>query len=114
MIENTEKKLREAYDMGYNEAMMKTHALMSVCAIAALRDTFGFGEIKAKRFAEKLEELTDAVNSGEVTVGEIMKTLVVEDKIRFLDVVEVDDGEGHKYRVSVDELLKAEEMIKGA
>lgn len=111
MQKETEARLTEAYEIGFNEASTKAHVVIPILAISALHDEFGFGEARAKRFAERLEVLMEALNAGEIQIGEIMSTLV-EEKIKFIEKVQVEDGAGNHIVIKLDDILKQEKGIK--
>ena len=107
MVKGTTEKLQEAYDRGFNEASQKAHIAMTLLAIAALRDTEGFGNKKLKRFADRLAELSEGVNAGVFNFQEIVGALKDEEHISFLsDVVYIEDGNGEKNVIRIDELIK--------
>lgn len=107
MVKGTTEKLQEAYDRGFNEASQKAHIAMTLLAIAALRDTEGFGNKKLKRFADRLAELSEGVNAGVFNFQEIVGALRDEEHISFLsDVVYIEDGNGEKNVIRIDELIK--------
>ena len=107
MVKGTTEKLQEAYDRGFNEASQKAHIAMTLLAIAALRDTEGFGNKKLKRFADRLAELSEGVNAGVFNFQEIVSELRDEEHISFLsDVVYIEDGNGEKNVIRIDELIK--------
>ena len=105
MHKETERHLKEAYDVGFNEANYKAHARMMILAVAVLHDVFGFGKIKAKRFADAVDSLSADVNAGLVSIPEIMQTLV-EEKIDICKSVCVEDGNGKTITITPEELLK--------
>ena len=107
MVKGTTEKLQEAYDRGFNEASQKAHIAMTLLAIAALRDTEGFGNKKLKRFADRLAELSEGVNAGEFDLQDIVSELRDKEHISFLsDVVYIEDGNGEKNVIRIDELIK--------
>jgi hypothetical protein len=112
MTRETEERLSKAYDRGkeagFEEASMKAQIYMIIFGIAVLHDEFGFGKDRAKRFAEKLQELTRAVNAGEVKTTEIVEALAKENGMAFLMKSEVDDGDGNTHVVDWQELIDAQ------
>ena len=104
MVRETEAKLQEAYDMGFDEASAKAHMAVTVLAIAALRDTFGFGKIRAKRFADKLVELSSAVHEGYVEIPDILQALV-DEGLDFCSTIGVEDDNGKVIKMDVDKLM---------
>jgi hypothetical protein len=115
MTAETEKKLREAYDIGFNEASLKAHVFISIIAVSVLHDKFGFGKDRAKRFAEFLDERTGLVNSGELSMSEIVGELA-DEKLGFLLESQVDDGAGHVWKVDWKKMIRedAERREKNA
>jgi hypothetical protein len=107
MTAETEKKLREAYDIGFNEASLKAHVFISIIAVSVLHDKFGFGKDRAKRFAEFLDERTGLVNSGELSMSEIVGELA-DEKLGFLLESQVDDGAGHVWKVDWRKMIQEE------
>ena len=103
MMDNTEKKLKEAYQVGFEEASTKAHISMTICALAVLHDKFDFGHIKAKRFADELCELTDSVNKGYVSIADLVEMLVQE-RFKFLQEITIEDGKANKITVNVEDL----------
>ena len=99
------EQLRKAYDQGFTEAKVKAHISMTVSAVAVLHDKFGYGEVRAKRFADALDDLTESVNQGYVTTTDLMQMLV-DDKLSFCSKVEVDDGNGKKYVLDLAKVTK--------
>lgn len=103
MTRETEARLSEAYARGkaagFEESAMKAQVYMIIFAIAVLHDDFGFGKTRAQRFADGLKALTKVVNSGEVQTSEIVEALVKENKMDFLAISEVDDGNGNTHTV---------------
>lgn len=112
MTRETEARLSKAYDMGvedgFEQASMKAQIYMIIFGIAVLHDEFGFGKDRAKRFAEKLQELTKAVNAGEVKTTEIVEALAKENHMDFLMESQVDDGDGNTHVIDWQELIDAE------
>lgn len=102
----TKDALTDAYNRGFDEANMKAHIFMAVCAMAVLHDKFGFGKDRGKRFIAELENLTDSVNRGYVKTGELMQMLV-DDGLDFCGTAMVDDGHGRSIKVSAKELLQS-------
>jgi hypothetical protein len=109
MQKETEARLTEAYEIGFNEASTKAHVIIPILAISALHDMFGFGEARAKRFAERLEVLMGAINAGEIQLSEIVSTLI-EEKITFIRDVDIEDGQGNHIVIKLDDI--AEKGIK--
>ncbi len=112
MTAETEARLSKAYDMGvedgFEQASMKAQIYMIIFGIAVLHDEFGFGKDRAKRFAEKLQGLTKAVNAGEVKTTEIVEALAKENHMDFLMKSEVDDGDGNTHTIDWSELIAEE------
>jgi hypothetical protein len=69
-----------------------------------LHDKFGFGKDRAKRFAEFLDERTGLVNSGELSMSEIVGELA-DEKLGFLLESQVDDGAGHVWKVDWKKMI---------
>lgn len=115
MTAETERKLREAYDIGFNEASLKAHVFISIIAVSVLHDKFGFGKDRAKRFAEFLDERTGLVNGGELSMSEIVGELA-DEKLGFLLESQVDDGAGHVWKVDWQKMIAedAERQKKNA
>ena len=52
-------------------------------ALLVLRDQFGWGEGRAKRFMEHFTEVFDDVQSGRIEFNDVMKTIEQELRIKF-------------------------------
>ena len=104
MEQGTKEKLTEAYNIGFNEASLKAHVFISIIAVSVLHDKFGFGKDRAKRFAEFLDERTGLVNSGELSMSEIVGELA-DEKLGFLLESQVDDGHGHTWKVDWKKMI---------
>lgn len=118
MTKETEARLSRAYDMGkeagFEEASMKAQIYMIIFGIAVLHDEFGFGKDRAKKFAEKLQELTKTVNAGEVKTTEIVEALAKENNMEFLLESQVDDGYGNTHTVDWRELIERDKSNQEA
>ena len=111
MQAETEARLTEAYNMGFEDASLKAQVYMVIFSIAVLHDEFGFGEKKAKQFAEKLQELTQVVNAGTVKTTEIVEALAKENHMEFLLETQVDDANGVTHTVDWNELIEQEKRL---
>ena len=111
MQAETEARLTEAYNMGFEDASLKAQIYMVIFSIAVLHDEFGFGEKRAKQFAEKLQELTQVVNAGTVKTTEIVEALAKENHMEFLLETQVDDANGVTHTVDWNELIEQEKRL---
>lgn len=111
MQAETEARLTEAYNMGFEDASLKAQIYMVIFGIAVLHDEFGFGEKRAKQFAEKLQELTQIVNAGKVKTTEIVEALAKENHMEFLLETQVDDANGVTHTVDWNELIEQEKRL---
>jgi hypothetical protein len=111
MQAETEARLTEAYNMGFEDASLKAQIYMVIFSIAVLHDEFGFGEKRAKQFAEKLQELTQIVNAGTVKTTEIVEALAKENHMEFLLETQVDDANGVTHTVDWNELIEQEKRL---
>ena len=111
MQAETEARLTEAYNMGFDDASLKAQIYMVIFSIAVLHDEFGFGEKRAKQFAEKLQELTQIVNAGTVKTTEIVEALAKENHMEFLLETQVDDANGVTHTVDWNELIEQEKRL---
>jgi hypothetical protein len=111
MQAETEARLTEAYNMGFEDASLKAQIYMVIFSIAVLHDEFGFGEKRAKQFAEKLQELTQIVNAGTVKTTEIVEALAKENHMEFLLETQVDDANGVTHTVDWNELIEQENRL---
>ena len=111
MQAETEARLTEAYNMGFEDASLKAQIYMVIFSIAVLHDEFGFGEKRAKQFAEKLQELTQVVNAGTVKTTEIVEALAKENHMEFLFETQVDDANGVTHTVDWNELIEQEKRL---
>jgi hypothetical protein len=111
MQAETEARLTEAYNMGFEDASLKAQIYMIIFSIAVLHDEFGFGEKRAKQFAEKLQELTQIVNAGTVKTTEIVEALAKENHMEFLLETQVDDANGVTHTVDWNELIEQEKRL---
>jgi hypothetical protein len=111
MQAETEARLTEAYNMGFDDASLKAQIYMIIFSIAVLHDEFGFGEKRAKQFAEKLQELTQIVNAGTVKTTEIVEALAKENHMEFLLETQVDDANGVTHTVDWNELIEQEKRL---
>lgn len=111
MQAETETRLTEAYNMGFEDASLKAQIYMVIFSIAVLHDEFGFGEKRAKQFVEKLQELTQIVNAGTVKTTEIVEALAKENHMEFLLETQVDDANGVTHTVDWNELIEQEKRL---
>jgi hypothetical protein len=111
MQAETEARLTEAYNMGFEDASLKAQIYMVIFSIAVLHDEFGFGEKRAKQFAKKLQELTQIVNAGTVKTTEIVEALAKENHMEFLLETQVDDANGVTHTVDWNELIEQEKRL---
>lgn len=111
MQAETEARLTEAYNMGFEDASLKAQVYMVIFSIAVLHDEFGFGEKRAKQFAKKLQELTQIVNAGTVKTTEIVEALAKENHMEFLLETQVDDANGVTHTVDWNELIEQEKRL---
>lgn len=111
MQAETEARLTEAYNMGFDDASLKAQIYMVIFSIAVLHDEFGFGEKRAKQFAKKLQELTQIVNAGTVKTTEIVEALAKENHMEFLLETQVDDANGVTHTVDWNELIEQEKRL---
>jgi hypothetical protein len=104
MTAETEARLTEAYNIGFNEASLKAHVFIAIIAVSVLHDKFGFGKDRAKKFSEYLDERTGLVNSGELSMSDIVGELA-DEKLGFLLESQVDDGAGHVWKVDWKKMI---------
>lgn len=57
--------------------------IVSMFPLLVLRDTFGFGEKRLKRYQEAFEEMFKAYNEGYISLEDIADTLKEEVNIHF-------------------------------
>lgn len=107
MTAETEARLTEAYNIGFNEASLKAHVFISIIAVSILHDKWGFGKDRAKKFCEYLDERTGEVNAGRLSMTDIIGELANE-KLGFLLESQVDDGKGHYYKVDWKKMIAEE------
>lgn len=107
MTAETEARLTEAYNIGFNEASLKAHVFISIIAVSILHDKWGFGKDRAKKFCEYLDERTGEVNAGRLSMTDIIGELANE-KLGFLLESQVDDGKGHSYKVDWKKMIAEE------
>lgn len=103
--EQVTEQLRKAYDQGFTEAKVKAHISMTVSAVAVLHDKHGWGKVRAKRFADELDELSECVSKGLVTTTDLMQMLV-DDGLDFCSKATVDDGNGKTYLLDLAKVKK--------
>lgn len=78
----THKELK-AILLKEREATYKvTQDIMLTFVLMTLRDKFGFGEVRAKRFKAHFEELVDSYNKDFLTLEDMKKALLEELKIK--------------------------------
>jgi hypothetical protein len=112
MEQGTKEKLTEAYNIGFNEASLKAHVFISIIAVSVLHDKFGFGKDRAKKFSEYLDERTGLVNSGELSMSDIVGELA-DEKLGFLLESQVDDGAGHVWKVDWKKMIAEDAERRG-
>ena len=65
------------------EAVNTTTNYAVACAVLVLRDRFGFGEVRAKRFMQAYAEVFADVTEGRLKFDDVMATIEHELKITF-------------------------------
>ena len=65
------------------EAVNTTTEYSVACALMVLRDQFGFGEVRAKRFMQAYSEVFSDVTEGRLRFGDVVATIADELGITF-------------------------------
>ena len=65
------------------QAVQTTTNYAVACAVLVLRDTFGFGESRAKRFMAAYSEMFADVTDGRLKFGDVLETIEEELGITF-------------------------------
>lgn len=61
------------------DAISTTMQIMKVMPMLALRDVYGFGNVRMQRYLDKVDEIVEAYNEGYINLADVAKTL--EDEI---------------------------------
>lgn len=86
-IDQIEKIKKEASD----DAMSKAFVLMLGLPLMALRDEFDFGKVRLERFEDKVTKLYQSFCAGNITLGDVHKTLYEEVGLKVTGVPEDTD-----------------------
>lgn len=73
-IDQIEKIKKKAAD----DAMSKAFVLMLGLPLMALRDEFDFGKVRLERFEDKVTKLYQSFCAGNITLGDVHRTLYEE------------------------------------
>lgn len=103
MLKHTDKQLLDAYGQGFTEGKIKSQLATAVAAVVVLHDKFGFGKVRAKKFADYLENMTDSVARGDVKTTELMQMLV-DDGLDFCGEAIVEDTDGQTWKVDLKQV----------
>ena len=104
MLKHTEKQLSDAYGQGFTEGKIKSQLATAVAAVVVLHDKFGFGKVRAKKFADYLENMTDSVARGDVKTTELMQMLV-DEGLDFCSEATVEDTDGQTWKVDLKQVV---------
>ena len=104
MLQHTEKQLSDAYGQGFTEGKIKSQLSTAVAAVVVLHDKFGFGKVRAKKFADYLENMTDSVARGDVKTTELMQMLV-DDGLDFCSEAVIEDADGQTWKVDLKQVV---------
>lgn len=77
------KLLKQVQDQAKHEAVNTTTNYAVACALMVLRDQFGFGEVRAKRFMQAYSEVFSDVTEGRLRFGDVVATIADELGITF-------------------------------
>ena len=77
------KALKQIEYTTRKEAVNTTTEYAVACALLVLRDKFGWGEVRAKRFMEAYSEVFSNVTEGRLRFDDVMATIEHELKITF-------------------------------
>ena len=86
-IDQIEKIKKDAAD----DAMSKAFVLMLGLPLMALRDEFDFGKVRLERFEDKVTKLDQSFCAGNITLGDVHKTLYEEVGLKVTGVPEDTD-----------------------
>lgn len=86
-IDQIEKIKKDATD----DAMSKAFVLMLGLPLMALRDEFDFGKVRLERFEDKVTKLYQSFCAGNITLGDVHKTLYEEVGLKVTGVPEDTD-----------------------
>lgn len=86
-IDQIEKIKKEAAD----DAMSKAFVLMLGLPLMALRDEFDFGKVRLERFEDKVTKLYQSFCAGNITLGDVHKTLYEEVGLKVIGLPEDTD-----------------------
>ena len=75
--------LKRIEDTTKRHAVNTTTNYAVACALLVLRDQFGFGEVRAKRFMQAYAEMFADVTEGRLRFDDVMATIEDEMKITF-------------------------------
>lgn len=74
-----------------DDAMSKAFVLMLGLPLMALRDEFDFGKVRLERFEDKVTKLYQSFCAGNITLGDVHKTLYKEVGLKVTGVPEDTD-----------------------
>ena len=75
--------LKRIEDTTKRQAVKTTTNYAVACALLVLRDEFGFGEVRAKRFMQAYSEMFADVTAGHLKLNDVLMTIEYELKINF-------------------------------
>ena len=81
---NPNRKPATAADINRARKEAINYALRAMLAISltTMCDTFGFGDIRLKRFQEHSEKLVEEINEGRISIDDLIKVLADEHDIK--------------------------------
>ena len=77
------KTLHQIQKEAVKKGISETVASVLACTLMTLRDEFGFGEVRAKRFMEHFHRHFDDINTGHVSLADIKQTMEEELRVSF-------------------------------
>lgn len=82
-IKQIRKMKVEEYEKGQQEALN----IVNVFPLLVLRDKFGFGKKRLKRFSKEYLEVIDAYNEGYLDLSDVIKTIEKETGLDYSDFI---------------------------
>ena len=79
----TSTDLKRIEDTTKRQAVNTTTNYAVACALLVLRDQFGFGELRAKRFMQAYADMFADVTAGHLKLDDVLMTIENELKINF-------------------------------
>lgn len=79
--EQVENIKKQAYRQGFKDAIKQASLWSMLAPMMVLRDLFGFGGERLKKFYLALEDMYDSIEKGYLNLKDIAKTLREECKI---------------------------------